>query len=121
MAAWARALVIAFGAVTVLVGFGWRDLEENWGLQWDYPYEVIETIDKKAETRGVYRSGPGGVPVETIFEGTEAEYQAFAAEHQVGADMLWPNVVIGAGVVVIVLGVVGRRRRAKPKDASVAP
>jgi hypothetical protein len=117
MALLTRALVIAFGALTVLVGFGWRDLEGNWGAQWDYPYEVIETVDKKAETHGVYRSGPGGVPVETIFEGTEAEYQAFAAEHQVGEDMLWPNFVIGAGVVVIVLGVAGVRRAPRPKGA----
>ena len=33
MALLTRALVIAFGALTVLVGFGWRDLEGNWGAQ----------------------------------------------------------------------------------------
>lgn len=119
MATWTRALVIAFGALMVLVGFGWRGLEEEWGSQWDYPYEVIEGMDETAGTRSVYRSGPGGTPVETLFEGTEAEYRAFAAEHEVGADMLWPNVVIGAGAVVMIFGVAGRRRAPQTQDAPV--
>ena len=119
MATWTRALVIAFGALMVLVGFGWRGLEEEWGSQWDYPYEVIEGMDETAGTRSVYRSGPGGTSVETLFEGTEAQYREFAAEHHVGADMLWPNVVIGAGAVVMIVGVARRRRAPQTQDALI--
>ncbi len=119
MALWTRALVIALGALLVLVGFGWRGLEEEWGSQWDYPFEVVEGMDEAAGTRSVYRSGPGGAEAETLFEGTEAEYREFAAEHQVGPDMLWPNVVIGVGAVVVIFGIVGRRREPQAQDAPV--
>lgn len=74
-------------------------------------------MDEAAGTRSVYRSGPEGTPVETLFEGTEAEYRAFAAENQMGPNMLWPNVVIGAGAVVMIFGVAGRRRAPQAQDA----
>jgi hypothetical protein len=33
--------------------------------------------------------------------------------------MLWPNVVIGAGAVVMIVGVAGRRRAPQTQDAPI--
>lgn len=104
---WSKSTRVLFGVIGVvlaLAGLVWWGFESTYGSGLNFEVEIsgdVATVYEVDETDA--RT--------SVFEGTEEEANAYMERRQgEGESMLFPGLVIGAGALLILMGLIPARR-----------